>query len=87
VGFLVGDAELIDSLVSHVVDQMEPRSTLLPSARLKFFNEEIVQSNNRAISYDYVYDSVELVADRVGGSDLVEVLFDEVAEEVGESWR
>jgi len=66
---------------------MEPRSTLLPSARLKFFNEEIVQSNNRAISYDYVYDSVELVADRVGGSDLVEVLFDEVAEEVGESWR
>jgi hypothetical protein len=86
VGFLVGDAELLDCLVSDVVEQVEPRSTLLPSSRLKLISEELVQSKNRAVSDDGVPEAVELVADRVGDSDLVEPLLDEVAEELCEPW-
>jgi len=85
--FLVSDAELIDTLVSDIVEQVEPRSTLLPFRRLKLIGEKLVQSKNCAISGDDISKVVELVGDRVGDSDLVEPLFDEVAEEVGESWR
>jgi hypothetical protein len=35
--FPVGDAEPIDRLVGDVVEQVEPRSTLIPSSRLEFF--------------------------------------------------
>ena len=65
---------------------MERGSTLLPSTRLKLIGEKLVQPKNRAVSGDDVCKAVELVANRVRDSDLVEPLFDEVAEEVGESW-
>jgi len=43
VGFLVGNAELIDRLVSDVVEQVEPRSTLLPFPGLELVSEELVK--------------------------------------------
>jgi len=53
---------------------------------LKLIGEELVQPKNRAISGDDVPESVELIADRMGDNDLVEPLFDEVVEEISESW-
>jgi hypothetical protein len=69
--FLVGEAELIDGLVGDVMEQVEPRSTLLPSPGLKLLGEELVKSQNRAISNDDVPESVEFVTDRVWDNDLV----------------
>jgi hypothetical protein len=70
--FLIGNAEPIDRLVGDVVEQVESRSTLLPSPGLKLVSEEFVKAENRPISNDDVPESVEFVTDRVGDSDLVD---------------
>jgi hypothetical protein len=87
VGFLVGDAELVDRLVGDVVEQVEPRSTLLASPGLKLLGKELVKPQNRAISNDDIAESVKFVTGRMWDSDLVDAPLDEVAEKLRQQRR
>jgi hypothetical protein len=87
VGFLVGDAELIDCLIGDIVEQVEPRSTLLPFAGLKLVGKELVKPQNCAIGNNDIPEPVEFLTDRVGDSDLVDAPLDEVAQIFCQQWR
>ena len=83
-GAFASDADLLDSSIGDVVEQVELCSSLLLTEPLVLLAQNPMQPQNGCIGDHHVSELVELIAHSVWNGDLVEREFDEVAEIRGE---